>query len=105
MSGTFHALNSAKSKVYEYRVLVRRSKPALYQGRCHYLPMTEEDLDRTSLEKANSEKDLIQNGEIELRQWITLMGIVGSAKPEFLVYEPFYRGVLGMAVGYWDLAP
>jgi len=32
------------------------------------------------------------------------MGIVGSHKPEFLVYEPFYRGVLGMAVGYWHLA-
>jgi aromatic ring-opening dioxygenase LigB subunit len=53
---------------------------------------------------ALTNKDLIQNGEIELRQWITLMGIVGSSKPEFLVYEPFYRGLLGMAVGYWDLA-
>jgi len=53
---------------------------------------------------ALSNKDLIQNGEIELRQWITLMGIVGSSKPELLVYEPFYRGLLGMAVGYWDLA-
>lgn len=52
---------------------------------------------------ALSSKDLIQNGEIELRQWITLMGIVGSRKPEFLVYEAFYRGFLGMAVGYWDL--
>ena len=52
---------------------------------------------------ALSSKDLIENGEIELRQWITLMGIVGSSKPELLVYEPFYRGLLGMAVGYWDL--
>jgi hypothetical protein len=49
-------------------------------------------------------EDLIQNGEIELRQWITLMGMTGSRKPELLVYEPFYRGLLGMAVGYWDLA-
>jgi aromatic ring-opening dioxygenase LigB subunit len=51
-----------------------------------------------------SNKDLIQNGEIELRQWITLMGIIGGCKPELLVYEPFYRGLLGMSVGYWDLA-
>jgi hypothetical protein len=51
-----------------------------------------------------SNKDLIQNGEIELRQWITLMGIIGDRKPELLTYEPFYRGLLGMAVGYWDLA-
>lgn len=53
---------------------------------------------------ALSSNDLIQNGEIELRQWITLMGMVGSCKPEMLVYEAFYRGLLGMAVGYWDLA-
>ncbi|HTN69826.1 MAG TPA: extradiol ring-cleavage dioxygenase, partial [Methylomirabilota bacterium] len=53
---------------------------------------------------ALSNKDLIQNGEIELRQWITLMGIIGNGKPELLVYEPFYRGLLGMAVGYWNLA-
>jgi aromatic ring-opening dioxygenase LigB subunit len=51
-----------------------------------------------------SNKDLIQNGEIELRQWITLMGIIGDRQPELLTYEPFYRGLLGMAVGYWDLA-
>lgn len=51
-----------------------------------------------------SSQDLLANGEIELRQWITLLGMVGSRKPELLVYEPFYRGVLGMAVGYWDLA-
>jgi aromatic ring-opening dioxygenase LigB subunit len=49
-------------------------------------------------------KDLIENGEIELRQWITLLGVIGNSKPELLVYEPFYRGLLGMAVGWWDLA-
>lgn len=53
---------------------------------------------------ALSNVDLIQNGEIELRQWITLMGMVGRCKPEMLTYEAFYRGLLGMAVGYWDLA-
>jgi aromatic ring-opening dioxygenase LigB subunit len=52
---------------------------------------------------ALSNLDLIQNGEIELRQWISLMGMVGGCKPEMLVYEAFYRGLLGMAVGYWDL--
>jgi len=51
-----------------------------------------------------SNEDLIQNGEIELRQWIALMGMIGDRKPELLVYEPFYRGLLGMAVGYWNLA-
>jgi hypothetical protein len=49
-------------------------------------------------------RDLIQNGEIELRQWIALMGMIGVCKPTLLAYEPFYRGVLGMAVGYWDLS-
>ena len=51
-----------------------------------------------------SNRDLIAQGEIELRQWITLMGMIGSARPETLIYEPFYRGILGMGVGYWPLA-
>jgi hypothetical protein len=50
-----------------------------------------------------SAMDLLDNGNIELRQWIALMGAIGKHKPEQLVYEPFYRGLLGMAVGYWDL--
>lgn len=49
-------------------------------------------------------QDLIQKCEIELRQWITLMGMVGACRPGLLTYEPFYRGILGMAVGYWNLA-
>jgi hypothetical protein len=32
------------------------------------------------------------------------MGMIGERKPERFAYEPFYRGLLGMAVGYWDLA-
>lgn len=84
-----------------------------YQGPCG-LGSICHDFDRKLIELMNqgrgdelgalSNNDLIQNGEIELRQWIALMGVVGSAKPELLVYEPFYRGLIGMAVGYWDLA-
>ena len=48
--------------------------------------------------------DLLQNGEPEFRQWITMLGSIGERKPELLTYEPFYRGLLGMAVGYWNLA-
>jgi len=49
-------------------------------------------------------QELLDNGEPEFRQWITLLGAIGDHKPEQLVYEPFYRGLLGMAVGYWELA-
>ena len=34
-----------------------------------------------------SNQDLIQKGEIELRQWITLMGMVGPCKPGLLTYR------------------
>ncbi len=51
-----------------------------------------------------SSQDLLANGEIELRQWIILQGALGTRRPQLLVYEPFYRGVMGMAVGYWDMA-
>jgi aromatic ring-opening dioxygenase catalytic subunit (LigB family) len=50
-----------------------------------------------------SARELIENGEGELRQWIVMLGALGTAKPEFLVYEPLYRSIMGMGVGYWNL--
>lgn len=48
-------------------------------------------------------RDLLANGEIEFRQWIILMGMLGEAKPEFLHYHALYRALTGMAAGYWSL--
>jgi aromatic ring-opening dioxygenase LigB subunit len=48
-------------------------------------------------------KDIIANGEIELRSWITVLGAIGDVRPELLTYEPFYRGIMGMGVGYWSV--
>lgn len=48
-------------------------------------------------------RDLIEHGEGELRQWIVLLGALGDARPEFLVYEPLYRSIMGMGVGYWEV--
>jgi len=48
-------------------------------------------------------RDLIEHGEAELRQWIVMLGAIGSARPEFLVYEPLYRSIMGMGVGWWSL--
>ena len=50
-----------------------------------------------------SSRQLIEHGEAELRQWIVMLGAIGDAKPEFLVYEPLYRSIMGMGVGYWNL--
>jgi aromatic ring-opening dioxygenase catalytic subunit (LigB family) len=50
-----------------------------------------------------SSNELIENGEGELRQWIVLLGALGAARPELLVYEPLYRSIMGMGVGYWNL--
>jgi len=47
--------------------------------------------------------ELIENGEAELRQWIVMLGAIGAARPEFLVYEPIYRSIMGMGVGWWSL--
>ena len=47
--------------------------------------------------------ELIENGEAELRQWIVMLGAIGAAQPEFLVYEPIYRSIMGMGVGWWSL--
>jgi Catalytic LigB subunit of aromatic ring-opening dioxygenase len=47
--------------------------------------------------------ELIEHGEAELRQWIVLLGAVGALKPELLVYEPLFRSIMGMGVGWWQL--
>jgi protocatechuate 4,5-dioxygenase, beta chain len=52
---------------------------------------------------AFSSSELIENGEGELRQWIVMLGAIGRARPEFLVYEPLFRSIMGMGVGYWKL--
>lgn len=53
---------------------------------------------------ALSASELIEHGEAELRQWIVLLGAVGAQKPEFLVYEPLFRSIMGMGVGWWQVA-
>jgi len=50
-----------------------------------------------------SSRELIEHGEGELRQWIVMLGAVGAVKPEFLVYEPLFRSIMGMGVGWWNL--
>jgi aromatic ring-opening dioxygenase catalytic subunit (LigB family) len=52
---------------------------------------------------ALSASELIEHGEAELRQWIVLLGAVGAQTPEFLVYEPLFRSIMGMGVGWWPL--
>jgi aromatic ring-opening dioxygenase catalytic subunit (LigB family) len=48
-------------------------------------------------------QDLLDNGEIELRSWITLLGAAGRTPAQILAYEPFYSANMAMAVAYWDL--
>ena len=45
------------------------------------------------------------NGDIELRTWIVLLGIIGNTAPQLTVYEPFYRAIMGMAVVSWPAIP
>ena len=72
-----------------------------------------EDFDRWVMERMSAgegdmlaeltNEQIIGNGEIELRSWITALGAMGNRKPEFLTYEPFYSAIMAMAVAYWDL--
>lgn len=47
--------------------------------------------------------DFLDNGEIETRQWVTIMGATGDVAPEIVEYGSFYRAIMGMGVAYWDL--
>lgn len=53
---------------------------------------------------ALTSQELLANGDIELRSWITMLGAIGDAQPELLIYEPFYRAIMGVGVGYWPVA-
>lgn len=55
------------------------------------------------LTKLTSE-DFLSHGEIETRQWVTIMGLLHDAKPDFVEYEAFYRAIMGMGVAYWGAA-
>jgi hypothetical protein len=46
--------------------------------------------------------DLLRSGNMETRQWIALVGAMGDIPPAQLVYEPFFRGIMGMAAGIWE---
>lgn len=59
--------------------------------------------DGSSLAELTNQQ-IIGNGEIEFRSWITMLGAIGDKQPEFLTYEPFYSAIMGTAVGYWDLS-
>ncbi|WP_300009880.1 hypothetical protein [Pseudonocardia sp.] len=52
-----------------------------------------------------SDADLLEHGEIELRAWIALVGALGDRPADFIVYEPFHRALMGMAVAAWTPEP
>jgi hypothetical protein len=53
--------------------------------------------------KSLSSRDLLENGEIELRQWTVLLGALQDARPQWLAYEVMHRGLMGMGIGLWRL--
>lgn len=48
-------------------------------------------------------RDLLDTGNIEFRSWLVALGAIGQVKPEFVVYQPFHRGLMGMGVGLWRI--
>lgn len=83
-----------------------------YQGP-HTHGSISEDFDRWLMERMGAGEghtlaeltndQIMGNGEIEFRSWITMLGAIGDVRPQFLTYEPFYSAIMGTAVGYWDL--
>ncbi len=55
--------------------------------------------DLGSLRRLTSQ-DLLDHGNIEFRSWLTVLGTLPGGRIE-TVYEPFHRGLMGMAVGTW----
>jgi hypothetical protein len=91
--------------------------PADYPWNDYYGPLTvgaiSETFDRRIVERMRAgdgaalarltSDDLMANGEGELRQAIIMLGALDGVTPAVLAYEPFYRAVMGLAVGCWDV--
>jgi hypothetical protein len=83
-----------------------------YKGSYGYGAISE-DFDRqlmATLARGEGEKlaqltsnDLLDNGDIEFRSWMVLLGAVGNVPTTVNVYEPIYSAIGGMGVAYWDL--
>jgi hypothetical protein len=50
-----------------------------------------------------SSRDLLDNGNDEMRSWIIALGALRSTTPSLLNYEALYSAGTAMGVGYWDL--
>lgn len=48
-------------------------------------------------------QELLENGALETKNWIVLLGAMGNTLPRMLIYEPFYSAIMGMSVAYWEL--
>lgn len=49
-----------------------------------------------------SSDDLLRHGDIEFRTWLVALGALRGARPDFIEYQAFYRGLMGMCVGAWS---
>lgn len=82
-----------------------------YQGPFTYGSISEE-FDRRALEWMSrglgdelaqlTSKDLLDNGDIEMRSWIVLLGALGRVPARVFAYEPFYSGNMAMSVAFWE---
>jgi len=48
-------------------------------------------------------QDFLENGDVEMRSWMVLLGAAEEAPARVLAYEPLYSGIMGMGVAYWEL--
>ena len=83
-----------------------------YKGKFHYGAISVE-FDRkliaamtrgegAALAAELTSEDLLAHGGIEFRCWLVLLGMLGKKPTETMVYEPFYRAIMGMGVGRWQ---
>ena len=50
-----------------------------------------------------SSQDLVEELDVELRNWLIVAGAVGAIPPMFTEYVPAYRTVVGMGFAAWKL--
>lgn len=84
----------------------------VYKGPYGYGSISEE-FDRSALklmERGDGERlaqltsqDLLENGDIEMRSWMVVLGAANKVPARVLAYEPLYSGIMGMGVAYWDI--
>lgn len=89
----FDALRDVTQKTYEYRILLRRAKPVLHRGRCHWIPAESPQCATFDVERLRAALPLLE-GEHDFVAFAASNSSAKTTVREILKAEALVEGAL-----------